>query len=260
MKWLALTMPMLQGAAHGQNLQIILPLYNYPNWWDQEQYVWPQVAEARHQVPITAIINPNNGPDGGPPNTDYRQGMQLLRAAGVTLLGYVSTQYGERKAQEVMSDIDLYAKYFPVDGIFLDEVSNDLAFKEHYRHFKGHIEEKTSLDHTLLNPGTALPESYLSQQRPVGTAAVTFENTYGHWQDNVADPAHWAKGRSAEQFAALIYDVPHEKAMRRVVDLAAERNYGYVYATDHRGENPWNRLPSYWGQLVQYVQRVNTQR
>ena len=41
--------------------------------------------------------------------------------------------------------------------------------------------------------------------------------------------------------------------MRQAVDLAVFRNVGYVYVTDDGGDNPWDSLPTYWTQLVDYV-------
>ena len=35
------------------------------------------------------------------------------------------------------------------------------------------------------------------------------------------------------------------------------RRLGNLYVTDARGPNPWDRLPPYWGDEVEAVQRVN---
>ena len=74
-------------------IKILLPLYIYPNWYEPESYVWSDVARAAEQVPIVAIINPNNGPDGNPPNRDYERGLKDLRQSDMTILGYVYTKY-----------------------------------------------------------------------------------------------------------------------------------------------------------------------
>ena len=66
------------------SLEILLPLYSYPNWWEPAKYIWDDVAAANKQVPITAIINPDSGPGGCPPNSDYQRGIADLRAGGVT--------------------------------------------------------------------------------------------------------------------------------------------------------------------------------
>ncbi|WP_199317469.1 hypothetical protein [Planktothricoides raciborskii] len=56
---------MRQQVKAGQPLKIMIPLYSYPTWYNPENYIWPQVAAASIQVPIVAVINPNNGPSGG---------------------------------------------------------------------------------------------------------------------------------------------------------------------------------------------------
>ena len=101
-------------------LQILLPLYIYPNWYDKHNYIWTQVIAAAKKVPIVAIINPNNGPNSAPPNADYQQGIRDLQQAGVKVIGYVPSNYAKRDLQAVKADIDLYTKHFHVEGIFID--------------------------------------------------------------------------------------------------------------------------------------------
>ena len=113
----------LLGTGGGADIELLVPLYSYPAWYDPTNYIWSSVAAAAGQVPVTAVINPNNGPDGGPPNADYLAGLNDLRSADVTILGYVYTTYGARSLAAVQSDIDLYDQHFNIDGIFVDEVS-----------------------------------------------------------------------------------------------------------------------------------------
>ena len=54
---------------------------------------------------IVAIVNPDSGPGGGPPNDDYAHGLADLRAGGVGLLGYVATGYGARSAAAVKASV-----------------------------------------------------------------------------------------------------------------------------------------------------------
>jgi hypothetical protein len=43
----------------------------------------------------------------------------------------------------------------------------------------------------------------------------------------------------------------------RFVQLADERRAGWIYVTDDQGDNPWDRLPSYWTQFVQLIKARN---
>ncbi len=54
------------GSLASSPLNILLPLYIYPTWWDATTYLWDDVAAANSIAPITAIINPHNGPNGTP--------------------------------------------------------------------------------------------------------------------------------------------------------------------------------------------------
>jgi hypothetical protein len=98
--------------------QLWIPLYIYPD------SRWDEVAAANSRVPFTAIINPDSGPDSGPPNFNYEIGLNTLRNGCVTILGYIHTAYGTRSLDEVKADIDLYDKYFDIHGIFVDETSS----------------------------------------------------------------------------------------------------------------------------------------
>jgi hypothetical protein len=70
------------------------------------------------------IINPNSGPNDT--DGDYLSCVEQLKNAGsnVNLVGYVSTQYGDRAEEDVSADIQTYASWddaYRLDGIFFDE-------------------------------------------------------------------------------------------------------------------------------------------
>lgn len=238
-------------------VQILIPLYSYPTWYNPEAYLWPKVAIAATQVPITGVINPNNGPDQGPPNQDYVKGLNDLRTAGVTVLGYVFTTYGKRKITEVKSDIDLYDKYYKLNGIFLDEAASSEDKLDYYQELYNYIKAKANLDTVVLNQGTQANEGYLT--RPASDITVMFENYSTAW-DNY-QPQPYLKLYGAERFSCLIHTVPDAETMKNHIDLAVARNIRYVYITDDspkdRDRDPWNSLPSYWREEVDYIQSLN---
>jgi Spherulation-specific family 4 len=238
-------------------LKILIPLYIYPNWYDRDKYLWKQVALAAKRVPIVAIINPNNGPDRAPPNLDYQQGMKDLQQAGVKLVGYVPSNYGNRDLQAVKADIDIYAKHFPVEGIFIDETASAQSKLEYYHQIYQHIKSRSKSYQTIVNPGNNLDESHL--QRPIADTFVTFENYQKAW-DKYRSPAYVYK-YSPQHFAALIHTTANSKLMRKTIDRAAKHNFGYVYitndSTDTANKNPWDSLPSFWHTQVEYIQKIN---
>jgi hypothetical protein len=243
-------------AVVGNSLKILLPLYSYPNWYDPESYIWSDVARAAQQVPIVAIINPNNGPDGQPPNKDYERGLKDLRESGVTILGYVYTKYGDRPRQEVEQDIALYNNYYNLNGIFIDETAIETQKLAYYQDIYQYIKNKTNLKQVIINPGTQIDESFFT--RPVADVAVIFENYSEAWQEYTPQP--YVSKYKPEHFASLIHSVADAATMKSHIKNALARNLGYIYVTDDSPTSddgdPWNSLPSYWQEEIDYLQSL----
>ena len=93
---------------------------------------WKTVASSAMANRTIAIVNPNNGPstDGPATTAAFVTCINYLRASGVKVVGYVHTKlgfpniYGYRQFTEVVTDINTWKSTFTVDGIFVDEVSN----------------------------------------------------------------------------------------------------------------------------------------
>ena len=68
-------------------------------------------------------MNPGSGPGAGP-NSDYTHEVDLLRAAGGQVIGYVPTTYGARPIDQVLADVDAYYAWYGLDGIYFDEVAS----------------------------------------------------------------------------------------------------------------------------------------
>jgi Spherulation-specific family 4 len=246
-------------------LQILLPLYIYPNWYDQHNYIWKQVIAAAKKVPIVAIINPNNGPNSAPPNTDYQQGIRDLQQAGVKVIGYVPSNYAKRNLKTVKADIDLYIKYFSVEGIFIDEAANTQDNLDYYHQIYRYVKSRSSQansqhqkDYTvIINPGMTVDEGYISQ--PVADTIVVFENYQQAWTKY--RPPTYLEKYSPQHFAALIHTTANQKLMKSTLDRAAKSKFGYIYitndSTDTTNHNPWDTLPEYWQAEVNYIQQLN---
>jgi Spherulation-specific family 4 len=253
-------------SSYPPKLRILLPLYIYPNWYDRDKYIWQQVVVAAKKVPIVAIINPNSGPDRAPPNIDYQQGIKDLRQVGVKIVGYVPSKYANRDLQAIETDIDLYTKYFNVDGIFIDEVATASDKLDYYRHIYQYIKSRSRHISTpkalpyqvIINPGTDISESFLSQ--PAADTIVLFENRQKNWM-NYHPPAY-IKKYSFQHFAALIHTTANPNLMKSTIDRAVKNGFGYIYitndSTDTANRNPWDSLPKYWQSQVNYIQQLNS--
>ena len=85
------------------------------------------------------IANPASGP-GEARNLDYAAIFTEASRHGVTLVGYVSTQYGERALDEIKKDIDQWVQFYPqIRGFFFDQqprearhagITRDLRLRE----------------------------------------------------------------------------------------------------------------------------------
>jgi hypothetical protein len=239
-------------------LQILLPLYIYPNWYDKNRYAWKQVISAAKKVSIVAIINPNSGPNNAPPNSDYQQGIKDLQQAGIKIIGYVPSNYAKRDIQAVKADIDLYTKYFKVDGIFIDEATSTSEKARYYQQLYQYIKSSSKLLNVIINPGVNVDESYISQSG--ADVVVVFENYQKDW-NNYRAPGY-KKNYPSQNFAALVHTTANRKLMKSTIDRAVKYNFGYIYITDDStntaNHNPWDTLPEYWQAEVNYIQKLNS--
>jgi hypothetical protein len=233
-------------------LGILVPLYSHPCWYDPPNYVWPQVAWAGRQVPVIAIINPNNGPGSGFPNSDYVRGLADLTSGAVVVVGYVYTSYGERPAAQVLADAAKYTNSPAVRGIFLDEVDSTTNHLAYYAAIASAIRALPRMSLVILNPGLPIAEEYVRDG--VGDIVVMFEDREG-WREHT--PAATMRRHPARRFAMLWLGCPSEEHMRTGMDWAADRNFGWVYVTDDDLPNPWDSLPPWWSNLVERVRAYN---
>jgi Spherulation-specific family 4 len=244
-------------SSNTSKLQILLPLYIYPNWYDRDKYIWKQVTVAARKVPIVAIINPNNGPNNAPPNPDYQQGLKDLHQAGVKIVGYVPTNYAKRDIQTVKADIEVYSKYFNIDGIFVDETANAQDKLNYYHQIYQYTKSRSPRYQVIINPGANIIESYLHE--PVADVSVNFENYQKVWNDY--HPPAYMKHYSPQHFAALVHTTADAQMMKSTIDLADKYKFGYIYitndSTDTADRNPWDTLPTYWQAQVNYIQKIN---
>jgi hypothetical protein len=234
-------------------LQILMPIYLYPSVVNGRSN-WQPLADAAAKVPVVAIINPNSGP-GGKPNSNYLAAMKLLQKAGVKMIGYVATDYGKRPMAEVKADIDLYDRYFDVRGIFLDEGASAAQHHGHYAQIYKYIRSKPKLRQVITNPGTHIDEKYFSQ--PAADGAVIFESAGQEWPKY--QPSPYLSKYDRQHFALMLHNVPDRQTMEKYLDLAVQRNIGYVYITDDKvTTNPWDSFPSYWSAEVESIRIRNS--
>ena len=221
---------------------ILVPAYFYPSF-DPAQSNWDEMTAATSKTQITAIMNPASGP-GSAVNNDYTLAVNTFRAAGGKVIGYVPTNYGARLQADVLAEVNNYQNFYHVDGIFLDEMSNQAVNLAYYQTLYGSIKGINNQFNVFGNAGTNTLEGYLN----AADVLVTFENQAGY--ENYM-PDAWTQNYAANRFAHLIYNVDSTSTMLSYLALAEQRNVGYVYVTNDNNtnvnslNNPWDTLPSY---------------
>jgi len=237
-------------------LELIVPAYFYPT--DGEPH-WPALAKAVQRVPITAILNPNSGP-GAAIDPNYINATRMLQKAGGQIVGYVHTQYGRRSIADVVADMQRYMDWYPIDGFFIDEMSNqdDPALITYYRRIFDFAKRMnpTRTYRVIGNPGTYTAPNYLNA--PVADALIITEGAKRAYKRYPV--AQWTLRMPAARLGHLSYGIPNAKEMRQVIGDALNRNAGMVYVTNDVAPNPWDSLPNYWAQQVNCVAAINQGR
>ncbi len=213
---------------------VIIPLYSHPdNSWDN------LIHETRghKSVPVIAIINPDNGP--GNENQEFVVGIHNLQHAGITVLGYVPTGYGSRNSSSAISDITSYKNWYHVNGIFFDEMSHSPGFELYYENLTKHAKD-LGMKMTVGNPGVDTIPSYIG----------TVDNIVIH--ENSSLPSleslgGWHSAYDKSNFSILSYNI--SSANSTYIKLAS-KHVGYIYMTDQTNPNPWEKLSSYFEQLM----------
>jgi hypothetical protein len=210
--------------------RLVVPAYFYPTLHPEQ---WDLLAEHAAEVRLV-VLNPASGP-GIHRDHAFLPALARLRAAGVTVSGYVDTNYGQRPLGDALAEFGQYLEWYEVDGVLFDRVS---AWAEHVDHYAMLARYARGLGAGVVafNHGAHPVEAYAAHADMLGT----FEGTWRAYA-GMGVP-RWVRRRPAGQFFHLVYSVPSAH-FGDVLSLAARRNAGGVYATDLGGANPWARLP-----------------
>jgi len=169
--------------------------------------------------------------------------------AGIIMVGYVHTSYGDRALSDVEADIDTYAtEWTHVSGIFLDEVSSDSSELSYYQSLYDYILGLPGFTYDILNPGD-LPDSGYAD---VATHIVVIEDTPA----NLADfQAGWLTCEDKQKYAAIINTASGTSDMTTALaNIVSQNIYGLVYITE--GSN-YNTLTSYYATEISDVAADN---
>jgi Spherulation-specific family 4 len=211
---------------------------------------WARLIDAGAKVEIVAIVNPASGP-GRERNPDYTAIFTSARLRGITLIGYVSTDYTKRPVTDVRSDVDRWTEYYPqIGGFFFDQQPSEEQHASYYALLRDYARSKLANALVIDNPGVPCDLAYLAKE--VSNVTCVFANFEGFERFELPRPL---RVYDPPRFAALPYNIATEQEMRSVVKDAIVKRIGYLFVTDARPPNQWNRLPSYWEAEVDEIAR-----
>jgi hypothetical protein len=241
-------------AAQEPAVRVMIPAYFYPGGEGLKE--WEKLFATAKRVPTIVIANPASGP-GTKVDGNYTAVINRTEAAGITVIGYISSSYTKRPLIEVEMDIDRWLQFYPkINGIFVDEQTSGEADVPYYVALRAYIKKKLPKALVIGNPGTGCSEGYLAK---AGLDSVCiFENFTGF--EDYKMPL-WAAGKPGASLAALTYKTPNEAKMREYLGLMIKRGIGTVFITDkYENGNPWNSMPAYWEAEVKAIEAVNGKR
>jgi len=196
---------------------VLIPLYGYPTTYSSEYNKLLSLNPSNQQIMV--IINPSNGP-GGSKDENYSNIIRQIKLKGFKVFGYLRTNYGSRNALSVKEDIDKYMQFYPeIDGIFFDEVSNDIGKFTYYNQLSNYARSYNKM--VILNPGANIPSQYFS----IADFIVTFETDISQLTEN---DFNTDKNKSC----FLIYGVKQQQDAYNAINLLKERGIKCLYITD----------------------------
>lgn len=238
---------------------LLVPMYVYPaNIHTNPQY--NRLIELKRRfatVPMWVILNPASGP-GEQIDANYTKAIDRLHGAGCVVLGYVTTSYGSRAADEVHKDIDRWLAMYPsVQGIFFDEMGyEDTETKAEYQVELNRYAHAAGCWPTVANPGAETPGRYFAADAAdvivvhEGDAAPSENRLKGDYFGGYADYPPFTRG-------VLLHSQPQldDAALRMICKHAR-----WVYVTealyrpgDPTAANPWDRLSHHMEEMCKQL-------
>jgi len=224
-----------------------VPAYFYPHIGNPSN-AWERMCSTMNtqQGPSTAVMNPSSGP-GTAKNADYVNAIQSCHSHGQQVIGYVHTSYGQRSLATVEGEVTEYYQWYQVDGIFVDEMSNDSSTVAYYHALYQFIHAQGGSQATLVvgNPGAAASSDWQLTQQAADELLI-FEGsakTYISWS-----PPSWVATYAAGTFWNVVYHASTLASLQTICRHAQTVNAGFMYVTYGTLPNPYGFLPkaSYW--------------
>ncbi len=144
-----------------------------------------------------------------------------------------------------MADMDSYKNWYDTNGIFFDQMSSTIGDEIFYGNLNGYA-KSIGLNYTVGNPGTNVPSSYIGTVDNI----VIHENSSLPLLSLLQQYLTYSK----TDFSTLSFGI----STLDTSFLTGESGYvGYTYMTNGTLPNQWTGLPSYFGKLVETLDRCS---
>jgi hypothetical protein len=221
---------------------LLVVLYSYPT--DNGGAIWSSIKTTKinnPELPVMAIANPDSGP-GTSQDSDYVTAINDLVAVGITVIGYVDTDYATVPIATVKANMDLYKDWYSgVTGFFLDQMKNVAGSESYYTEATAHA-VSIGLGYTMGNPGTASIQSYFN--------TVNNSVIYEHHPLPAASVLNL--GYPIEMCTLIAYDVPASVVNQSYINDVSQY-VNWIWLTDDQEPNPYDSNPTYLSTLVSYI-------
>lgn len=238
--------------------------------------LWSALIAAAQTRPqqLAVIVNPDSGPGAAPIDPNYiaanGQGpLVTLAATDALLVGYVSTDYGNRDAATVRAEMTRYfdAAYWRntnvrLDGFFFDEMSNDLGKVGYYRGLRDHARALSATALLIGNPGIY---TYGNGSGQTAYTAADYARVVDvlvlHEADDLAvnhdyEAPDWLGVPGAAGIGFIAYGAATGMRTRVALSRMRARDGRWLYVTDDTAANPYDRLPAFWSAQLGWLDEL----
>jgi hypothetical protein len=243
-----------------------------PAYWDNTSSNWARLIKT-HPQETTVIVNLNDGPvDSYEP--DLAKDITEAQKAGIKIIGYVWTGEanptpdapGGQPEATVKYNIDLWYKYYKLDGILLDDVLYKQKNIPYFQDLYHYIKQKYGSNSMVFINGAAVPPASFAPVADViqiyeGTLASNAHLNYeGYQQDNFiqknqsAIDGWMSEPANATRFASIVSDIHTTDEMKTVIQTSIDAHVHYIYAIPT--DQSYTSLPPYWEQFVSLIENT----
>jgi Spherulation-specific family 4 len=230
------------GAGGGLSQRMLIGLYSYP-----PSAFWTAAIGA---APTTGIIIANAGNPGGPGTgqlANFLAVYQEAQAAGITLAGYISTEYGAASQVSLQTQVQQWKDYYGITSIFFDEVSPAADYVSYYQEIVAYVHEQQEGSIVVLNPGSPPVQALFGILGPDDIIQVC-EDSYANIAADAASAPAYLASIPSNQIAVTVNQCPTSGDMTTAVGLAGSGFHaGWVWVT---ADADYENEPSYFAAEV----------